>query len=262
MHVHLHEEGVVVSEPWRDEVSGGPAGDSPDDAVLIDAVRRGDAAAYGALYERHLGAARRAAGALVSSRSERDDLVAESFTKVLRILRAGRGPIDSFRPYLLTTVRNSLINWRQQDSVLSLVATVPEAPPDDGRADPVEVRMHADVASAAFARLPHRWRLVLWYTEIEGRTPAQVAPMLGLTPNSVAALAYRAREGLRRAYLDQHLPAVAGRGCQVAVDQLAGFVRNTLSERRTKAIAAHLERCAGCRDIATELRGLNEQLPH
>jgi RNA polymerase sigma factor (sigma-70 family) len=254
---------VVVSEPWRDDVvSGDSADESPDDAVLIDAVRHGDTAAYGALYERHLGAARRAAGALVTSRSERDDLVAESFTKVLRILRSGRGPTDNFRPYLLTTVRNSLLNWRRQDAVLSLVADVPEAPPADGRADPVDVRMHADVAAAAFARLPHRWRLVLWYTEIEGRTPAQVASLLGLTPNSVAALAYRAREGLRRAYLDEHLPEVAGRGCRVAVDQLAGYVRHTLSDRRTRAIAAHLESCPTCRDIAAELRGLNEQLPH
>jgi RNA polymerase sigma factor (sigma-70 family) len=250
---------VVVGEPWRDDES---AGDTPDDAALIDAVRHGDTAAYGALYERHLGAARRAAGALVTSRSERDDLVAESFTKVLRILRSGRGPTDRFRPYLLTTVRNSLLNWRQQDSALSLVASVPEAPPDDGRADPVDVRIGADVAAAAFGRLPHRWRLVLWYTEIEGRTPAQVAPLLGLTPNSVAALAYRAREGLRRAYLDEHLPDVPGDDCRVAVDQLAGYVRHTLGVRRTRAIAAHLEGCAGCRDIAAELRELNEQLPH
>ncbi|HEV7652012.1 MAG TPA: sigma-70 family RNA polymerase sigma factor [Actinophytocola sp.] len=248
-----------MSEPWRDDDDDD---DAPEDVVLIDAVRHGDTAAYGALYLRHLGAARRAAGALVTSRSERDDLVAESFTKVLRILRAGRGPTDGFRPYLLTTVRNSLINWRQQDSALSLVASVPEAPPDDGRADPVDVRVHADVAAAAFARLPNRWRLVLWYTEIEGRTPAQVAPLLGLTPNSVAALAYRAREGLRRAYLDQHLPEVGRRGCQVTVDQLAGFVRNTLTERRTRTIAAHLEGCACCRDIAADLGGLNEQLPH
>jgi len=252
-----------VSEPWRGAESWGDSeAESSDDAALIDAVRQGDTAAYGVLYERHLGVARRAAGALVTSRSERDDLVAESFTKVLRIIRAGRGPTDCFRPYLLTTIRNSLINWRQQDSVLSLVASVPEAPPADGRADPVDIRMHADVAAAAFARLPERWRQVLWYTEIEGRTPAQVAPLLGLTPNSVAALAYRAREGLRRAYLDEHLPEVAGRGCRLAVDQLAAFVRGTLTERRTRGIAAHLERCAGCRDIAGELRGLNEQLPH
>ena len=51
----------------------------------------------------------------------------------------------------------------------------------------------------AFASLPERWQAVLWHTEIEGARPADVAPLLGLTANSVAALAYRAREGLRQA---------------------------------------------------------------
>jgi hypothetical protein len=37
-----------------------------------------------------------------------------------------------------------------------------------------------------------------------------MAPLLGLTANSVAALAYRAREGLRQAYLQMHLSG-AGR---------------------------------------------------
>ena len=53
----------------------------------------------------------------------------------------------------------------------------------------------------AFASLPERWQAVLWHTEIEGARPADVAPLLGLTANGVAALAYRAREGLRQAYL-------------------------------------------------------------
>jgi len=39
---------------------------------------------------------------------------------------------------------------------------------------------------------------VLWHTEIEGARPAEVAALLGLTANGVAALAYRAPEGLRQ----------------------------------------------------------------
>lgn len=36
-------------------------------------------------------------------------------------------------------------------------------------------------------------------------TPQDVAPILGLTSNGVAALAYRAREGLRTAWLQAHV---------------------------------------------------------
>jgi len=259
MHVQMHDwGGVALSEPWED---GAGAHQALDDTALLKAVREGDVAAYGVLYERHLGAARRAAAAVATTRAEREDLVAESFTKVLRILRSGHGPADQFRPYLLATIRNSMISLRRQDSVLSLVADVPEKTRDIDHDDPVGVRLHAGVAAAAFARLPHRWRLVLWYTEVEGRPPAQVAPLLGLTPNGVAALAYRAREGLRQAYLDEHLPHSGLRSCRLAVEQLAGWVRHTLTPRQMQAITAHLNCCGSCRDLAADLRRLNEELP-
>ncbi len=247
-----------MSEPW-DDVAG--AHRALDDSSLLKAVRDGDVAAYGVLYERHLGAARRAAAAVATTHAEREDLVAESFTKVLRILRSGHGPADQFRPYLLTTIRNSMISIRRQDSALSLVADVPEKGRHVDHEDPVGLRLHAGVAADAFARLPERWRLVLWYTEVEGRSPAQVAPLLGLTPNGVAALAYRAREGLRQAYLDEHLPATGQRGCRIAVEQLAGWVRHTLTPRRMRAISAHLDHCGPCRELAADLRTLNEELP-
>jgi RNA polymerase sigma factor (sigma-70 family) len=250
--------GAALSEPWDD---GGGALAALDDSSLLAAVREGDVAAYGVLYERHLGAARRAAAAVATTHAEREDLVAESFTKVLRILRNGQGPADQFRPYLLTTIRNSMISIRRHDSAQALVADVPEKTRQPGDDDPFGVKLHAGVAAAAFARLPHRWRLVLWYTEIEGRSPAQVAPILGLTPNGVAALAYRAREGLRQAYLDEHLPAAGRSGCRMAAGQLAGWVRHTLTPRRMRAVTAHLDHCVPCRGLAADLRTLNEELP-
>lgn len=59
----------------------------------------------------------------------------------------------------------------------------------------------AEVLSA-LSSLPESWRRVLWSLEVEGHTPREVAAVLGLAPNAVSALAYRARSGLRRAYLD------------------------------------------------------------
>src|SRR5262245_6167107 len=74
------------------------------DAELISQVRAGDIDAYGMLYDRHRDAAHRLARQLASS-GEADDLVSESFAKVLPILQEGRGPDISFRAYLLTCVR-------------------------------------------------------------------------------------------------------------------------------------------------------------
>jgi DNA-directed RNA polymerase specialized sigma24 family protein len=40
----------------------------------------------------------------VRNRAEADDVVAETFAKILDLLHRGGGPDDAFRPYLLTAV--------------------------------------------------------------------------------------------------------------------------------------------------------------
>ncbi|VVJ22421.1 sigma-70 region 2 domain protein [Amycolatopsis camponoti] len=235
--------------------------DVPSDAVLIQAVRGGDIAAYGRLYDRHLVAARRVAATIASGEAERDDLIAEGFTRVLRILRAGEGPDEEFRPYLLTTIRNTLISWRRRDSAVSLVAEVPDVLPSEGSDEPVDSRLHGTVAAGAFASLPERWRAVLWRTEIEGDSPAKIAEDFGMTPNGVAALAYRAREGLRQAYLDQHIPEARRRNCRIVSGQLSRWVRDGVGDHKAHRITTHLDRCPDCRKLATGLRELNEELP-
>ncbi|HET9141501.1 sigma-70 family RNA polymerase sigma factor, partial [Actinophytocola sp.] len=236
------------------------AAGAPSDAVLINAVRGGDAAAYGVLYERHLGAARRAATSLAPTTAEREDLVAEAFTRVLRVIRNGRGPTEEFRPYLLVTMRNAAINAHRGGVEVALYGEVPEDRRPADHDDPVASRLHAEVAAEAFASLPERWRTVLWHTEVEGDSPAEVAPLLGLTPNSVAALAYRAREGLRQAYLQQYLPTVDRRGCRTVATQLAGWVRRGIAAPKRRRISAHLDGCAECRELADRLLKINNEL--
>src|SRR3954447_14501137 len=74
------------------------------DAELIAAVRSGDTESYGQLFGRHRDAATRLARQLVPG-PDADDLVAESFIRVLAVLQAGKGPDESFRAYLLTSLR-------------------------------------------------------------------------------------------------------------------------------------------------------------
>jgi RNA polymerase sigma factor (sigma-70 family) len=192
--------------PARDRTAQAPDrwGDIPRDvrrdAVLIEAARGGDRAAYGVLYERHLGAARRIAGLWAASPAEREDVIAEAFTRVLRALRSRGGSDELFGPYLVATMRNAVISWRRRDSAVSLVAEVPE-PPGSGRGagtDPIDEHVHASLAADAFATLPERWRMVLWHTEIADESPTQIAQLLGMTSNSVSALAYRHGLGCAR----------------------------------------------------------------
>jgi RNA polymerase sigma factor (sigma-70 family) len=226
---------------------------------LIAAVRRGDSEAYGELYERHLHAAKRAASCLSNTPAEREDLVADAFTRVLRVLRDGGGPTEEFRAYLLVTLRNAAISG-SRGATVSLYADVPETYLPRPGGDPVLSRWDANAAASAFASLPERWRTVLWHTEVEDESPAEIAPLLGLRPNGVAALAYRAREGLRQAYLRAHLPEVESRECRATVSKLAGWVRSSVPDPLSRKISKHLARCADCRARADTLATVNAEL--
>ncbi|GAB1513192.1 RNA polymerase sigma factor [Actinophytocola sp. KF-1] len=243
------------------ENAAGSVAGTPSDEALATAVRDGDMAAYGLLYARHFHAARRLAASLGITGAERDDLVAEAFTRVLRILRAGGGPGEDFRPYLLTTIRNTLISWRRRSRDMWPVPDVPDVAPTPGPEDAVCTRMHASTAARAFASLPERWQAVLWRTEVENESPGEIAEALRMTPNGVAALAYRAREGLRQAYLSEHIPATDRGTCRTIAGQLANWIRHGGTEHRTRRITTHLHGCGECRDLEASLRHLNQELP-
>ena len=230
------------------------------DAQLIAAVRAGDVSAFGELYQRHLVSAKRAAACLAKTPAEREDLVAEAFTRVLRMLREGRGPDEDFRPYLLVTLRNTAIHTSTRGAQVSLYADVPDAYLTEAWDDPVINRWHEMVAADAFASLPERWQVVLWHTEVENESPANVAPLLGMRPNSVAALAYRAREGLRQAYLNMHLPDSPRRECRPTVDKLAGWVRHSIPQPLSRKINRHLDTCSDCRERADTLAKVNNEM--
>lgn len=229
------------------------------DAALIAAVRSGDADAYGTLFERHRTAAERLSRQLVSGAGA-DDLVSEAFLKVLGVLQRGGGPDEAFRAYLLTAVRRLHID--------GIRSTKRERPTDDeselDRAvefvDPAAMEFDRGAAGEAFRSLPERWQLVLWHLDVEGQNPADVAPLLAMAPNSVSALAYRAREGLRRAYLQQHLAPTLDTECRDTTSKLGTYVRHGLAARDTRKVEAHLDTCARCTGLHLELRDVNASL--
>lgn len=170
------------------------------DAELSEAVRAGRTDAFDDLYRRHLPAARRLARRLTPSCWEADDLVSEAFARVLDTLRCGRGPDAAFRAYLLTTLRNARYDQTRRDRRLEFSAEMAEYDEGVPFRDILVERSEAAQVARAYARLPERWQLVLWHTEVCGTSPAELAAEYGLSANCVSALAYRARAGLRQAY--------------------------------------------------------------
>ncbi|MGW0523513.1 sigma-70 family RNA polymerase sigma factor, partial [Crossiella sp. NPDC003009] len=237
-----------------------PGAEVPSDAELITMVRAGVTDGYGELYRRHVGSATAFARQLASAASEVDDLVAEAFTKVLDALRAGKGPELAFRSYLLTTLRNIAYERHRRAKPVTLSDDLGEVPDQVETQASVFEDIERSLAAKAFQRLPERWQAVLWYTEIEGHNPAEVAPLLGLNPNGVSALAYRAREGLRQAYLQVHLADTDNGRCRATVERLGAWTRSRLSKREAAQVEAHLDSCEQCRALAAELVDLNGAL--
>ena len=236
-----------------------PTLEGPADAELISAVRGGDVDAYGELFQRHVGAARRLARQLVVG-PDVDDLVSEAFAKVMVVLQRGGGPDLAFRAYLLTSVRRLHVDRIRASARLHHTDDL--EPFDRGvpfRDTAVE-GFESAAAARAFASLPERWQLVLWHTEVEGQKPAEIAPLLGLSPNSVSALAYRAREGLRQAFLSMHAQETSDAACTWTQDRLGSYVRNGLSRRDSARIEGHLTECRRCTAVYLELTELNAGL--
>jgi len=234
--------------------------EGPSDAELITATRAGDTEAFGLLYQRHVGAARRLANALTRDEAEAEDLVAEAFARVLTTLRAGRGPDLAIRPYLLTTLRNVFYDRTRHERRLEVTDDL--APHDKGEEfdDPAVASLERRLVARAFATLPERWQMVLWHLEVEGESAAEVAPLLGLTPNGVAALAYRARERLRQAYLREHLANITDETHRWTAERLGGYVRDGLSRRDRAKVEEHLRGCDRCALMYLELVQINDEL--
>jgi RNA polymerase sigma factor (sigma-70 family) len=230
------------------------------DAELIAAAREGDEAAYAALYRRHHASALRFARSLTGAGGDAEDLVADAFARVLAALRGGNGPDQAFRPYLLSAVRNAFYDQARRAAREQPVDELTPLAPDVPFVDPILAKDESRLIATAFGELPERWQMVLWHTEVEGEKPAQVAPLLGISANAVAALAYRAREGLRERYLQAHLGSTEDEQCRPTIDRLAGYIRNKLSRAEAARVRQHLDGCDRCRLLFVELADVNSRL--
>lgn len=233
-----------------------------DDLMLLDLARAGNESAFDELYRRYLYPATRLARHLGPA-VEADDVVAETFSQVLDQVRRGRGPQTAFRAYLFTSVRHEVGRRLKQRARVRVTDELEEldgtATLHGGGLEGVETALVRE----ALAQLPERWRLVLWRVEVEGLRPREVADELGIRPNAVSALAYRARNALRQAYLDAHVTRTVDTlppACRPIRVLLGGLVRDALSRRDQHLVEVHVDACPACQSAVLELREVNRFL--
>jgi RNA polymerase sigma-70 factor (ECF subfamily) len=146
----------------------------------------------------HLDRLYRAAWALCGTREEAEDLVQETYARVLARPRLLRNEDDV--GYLLRALRNTFLNGKRAER--RRLRPVP-LPDDldlvrDPRAREPELALEAGELYAAIAELPADYRDVIVAVDITGLSYGEAARALRIRPGTVMSRLYRARQRVVR----------------------------------------------------------------
>lgn len=168
----------------------------PGDETLLRSARAADPVAIGALFDKYYPRAKEISRRMCTW-VDAEDIAAEAFLRLVRGFHRGQGPETSFVAYLITVIRRLIIDSMARYGVEPL-GDPPHQEATGLRPDRFDVEVpHGEQVRRAMRELPERWRMVLWYLDVEGMKPRELAGMLGMSANAVSALAYRARHSLR-----------------------------------------------------------------
>jgi RNA polymerase sigma-70 factor (ECF subfamily) len=165
------------------------------DAGLLARARKGDEAAFLALYRQHRVPAFRFAYRLTSSAAEAEDIVQECFLALL-----GRDAFDarqgSLRTYLFGIVRH--LAWKR---LRLMERETAEADERVGAIDPLRELIdseRAGMVERAVEALPLLQREALILFEYEELSMEEIAAITGADVGAVKGRLFRARESLRK----------------------------------------------------------------
>jgi RNA polymerase sigma-70 factor, ECF subfamily len=150
----------------------------------------------------HLPRLYRAARAWVRSREEAEDLVQETYARVLARPRFLRG--EDELGYLLRALRNTLVSQRRAQSRRPQTALLVEdaAPSRRSGEDPAAAAEIHEVY-AAIDELPEEFRDALVAVDIAGLSYDEAARALGVPAGTVTSRLFRARDRVARRLEDQ-----------------------------------------------------------
>ena len=144
----------------------------------------------------HLDRLFRAAYALCGSRHDAEDLVQETYARVLKRPRFLRHEDDG--AYLLRALRNTWINLRNSAHARRSVPLEPERLEfvDDPKADPQESTLDARAAFAAVAELSPPLRETIVAVDVMGLSYKEAARALRVRPGTIMSRLHRARDAV------------------------------------------------------------------
>jgi RNA polymerase sigma-70 factor (ECF subfamily) len=160
-----------------------------------------------AVYEQHNQELYRYAFRLLGERCLAEDCVAETFSRYLQVVRAGRGPSENVRAYLYRMVHNWATDLYRRNPL-----PAPELDLEmhaDPESNPVHVAIRQaeqERVRAALMQLPTEQRRVIELRFLEEWSHEAVAHALGRTVEATRALQHRALAVLRRLLVEKAPP--------------------------------------------------------
>jgi RNA polymerase sigma-70 factor (ECF subfamily) len=196
-------------------------------AIPIDALRAGDPAAVGALFDAYADRVYRLALSLLRDPAAAEDIVQETFLSAVMHLDRFEGR-SSLGTWLYRVAYNASIDRLRRHQEEPLPPDEPEVNPDTGAAIPLPEaivdwaaspeRWQADhevseEVHRAIAELPPGLRIVVLLRDVEGLSTKETAEALGLSEGATKVRLHRARMALRErlsAYFAERMPREGG----------------------------------------------------
>jgi RNA polymerase sigma-70 factor (ECF subfamily) len=166
------------------------------DEALLQAIGRGDLAAFAELVNRHQAWAWRIAWRFLGEAQNAEDVVQEAFLRVHQAA-ARYDRRAAFRTYFYRIITRLCLDCVRKKRPVYLDSLPDEPDPAPDAAEIMIQRQRADAVRAALDSLPPNQRMAVVLRYDEGLDYRQIAAALETSPKAVERLLSRARDRLR-----------------------------------------------------------------
>jgi RNA polymerase sigma factor (sigma-70 family) len=216
------------------------------------AQKRGVDRTFERLYRQHALDVYRYAYAVLRNQADAEDVAQTTFMNAYRALERGEAP-QSPHNWLIAIAHNVCRQrFRQASRRVQEVGFDEDVadsfvrPEEDDAPSPEDIRR-------ALGHLAFNQRAALVMRELEGRSYAEIAEVLGLTVSAVETLLFRARRALRE-------QLEASFTCEEAEQTISRQLDRRLSRAERSQLRGHLRECADCRRVARSQRAQRASL--
>jgi RNA polymerase sigma factor (sigma-70 family) len=171
-----------------------------DDADLAVRASRGESAAFGALYDKHVAAIYRYVYYRVRDDAEAEDLTSEVFMRALRAMPRYE-PRQAFLAWLYRIARNAVIDRARRGNRQVSFEDALQHPDADRVIEPdAEILAHSDsqVLRGALAKLTPLQQEVIVLRFLEGYSTLEISRIVGKREGTVRGIQFRAIGALRQ----------------------------------------------------------------